>query len=73
MARGGNGCRRTFVELGVEGTLPKPQTEPWLWDNLGTLSYPITTSNVDAQPYFDQACAWRIRSIRTRRWVRSAN
>ncbi len=28
--------------------------EPPLWDNLGTLSYPITTSNPMAQKYFDQ-------------------
>ena len=41
-------------DYAVEGTSPDPQTEPWLWDNLGTLSYPITTSNADAQRYFDQ-------------------
>jgi tetratricopeptide (TPR) repeat protein len=29
-------------------------SEPPLWDNLGTLSYKITTSNARAQQYFDQ-------------------
>ncbi|WP_156912673.1 tetratricopeptide repeat protein [Methylocaldum szegediense] len=29
-------------------------SEPPLWDNLGTLSYKITTSNARAQHYFDQ-------------------
>lgn len=29
-------------------------SEPPLWDNLGTLSYKITTSNTRAQQYFDQ-------------------
>ncbi len=29
-------------------------SEPPLWDNLGTLSYKITTSNARAQRYFDQ-------------------
>src|SRR5262249_36881138 len=29
-------------DYAVEGTSPNPQTEPWLWENLGTLSYPIT-------------------------------
>lgn len=29
-------------------------SEPPLWDNLGTLSYNITTSNARAQQYFDQ-------------------
>jgi tetratricopeptide (TPR) repeat protein len=28
--------------------------EPPLWSNLGSLSYPITTSNPEAQKYFDQ-------------------
>jgi tetratricopeptide (TPR) repeat protein len=41
-------------DYAVEGTSPDPQTEPWLWDNLGTLSYPITTASEEAQRYFDQ-------------------
>jgi hypothetical protein len=41
-------------DYAVEGTSPEPQTEPWLWDNLGTLSYRITTASADAQRYFDQ-------------------
>jgi tetratricopeptide (TPR) repeat protein len=30
------------------------ETVPPLWDNLGTISFPVTTSNVLAQRYFDQ-------------------
>ena len=30
------------------------ETVPPLWDNLGTVSFPVTTSNVLAQRYFDQ-------------------
>jgi tetratricopeptide (TPR) repeat protein len=30
------------------------ETQPPLWDDLGSLSYPITTMNADAQKYFDQ-------------------
>lgn len=30
------------------------EAEPPLWDNLGTLSYPISTNNALAQSYFDQ-------------------
>ena len=41
-------------DYAVEGTSPAAQAEPWLWDNLGTLSYRITTANADAQSYFDQ-------------------
>ena len=41
-------------DYAVEGTSPDPQAEPWLWENLGTLRYAVTTSNVDAQRYFDQ-------------------
>jgi len=30
------------------------EAEPPLWTDLGTLSYPITTANKEAQSYFDQ-------------------
>ncbi|TIL70080.1 MAG: hypothetical protein E5Y81_17755, partial [Mesorhizobium sp.] len=30
------------------------EAQPPLWDNLGSLSYPISTKSADAQKYFDQ-------------------
>jgi tetratricopeptide (TPR) repeat protein len=41
-------------DYAVEGTSPAEQDEPWLWDNLGKLTYPISTTNLDAQRFFDQ-------------------
>lgn len=35
-------------------TAPYAESEPPLWDNLGTLHYPVTTSGALAQRYFDQ-------------------
>jgi tetratricopeptide (TPR) repeat protein len=34
------------------------EAEPPLWDDLGSLSYPISTKNTDAQKYFDQGLRW---------------
>lgn len=49
----------------IAATMPTPaelatkmksyeSAEPPLWKNLGTLSYPVTTTNAQAQAYFDQ-------------------
>jgi tetratricopeptide (TPR) repeat protein len=40
------------VNLSAGG--PESQADPVLWDNLGTLHFPITTANADAQKFFDQ-------------------
>ena len=40
------------VNLSAGG--PESQTDPVLWDNLGTLHFAITTANPDAQKFFDQ-------------------
>ena len=41
-------------DYAVEGTSPAEQDEPSLWNNLGQLNYPVTTSDPDAQRFFDQ-------------------
>ncbi len=41
-------------DYAVEGTSPAAQSDPWLWDNLGSMSFPITTARPEAQRFFDQ-------------------
>lgn len=56
---GGTGIKRPFAVLaGVAAARATPvdgdETVPPLWNDLGTVSFPVTTSNVLAQRYFDQ-------------------
>ncbi len=43
---------QTGINLSAGG--PESQADPILWDNLGSLHFAITTSNAEAQKFFDQ-------------------
>ncbi len=43
---------QTGINLSAGG--PESQADPILWDNLGSLHFAITTSNQEAQKFFDQ-------------------
>ncbi len=51
-----------------------PRQKPWLMDGIGTEHFPITTSNPEAQKWFDQGNAllasfWDYEAERSFRWV----
>jgi len=59
---------------GPENNAPSAEREPPLWNNLGTLSYPVSTRNAMAQRYFDQGLrlAYAFNHAEARRAFRQA-
>ena len=50
-------ARTEVPKAEMQAAIPAPQfadTDPPLWDGLGSISYKITTANPEAQTYFDQ-------------------
>lgn len=63
-----------FPTYGVNTSTRQLDTEPPLWDNLGSVSLPVTTDNPRAQRYFDQGLrlAYAFNHAEARRAFRAA-